>query len=372
MKLFKYHLKIILANKETLFFFFLFPLILGSLFHFAFQNLMTKSIISNVPVAYFKEGDASFVKLIKNIKVNDKKLLKPKEVKTEEEGLKLLSNGKVKGVYNLENSKVTLTVNNSGTSESVLKAILDQYNLNKTVILNIMKKRGEVDPEIIKTLFKKDDNIKRIYEKEGNPSNIMFYTIFGMISLLGSILGLESIAALKADTSNAGKRFTISPKSRFLTLIIFISGDLLFLLTSHNLSYLMFKYLYNVELNFSYLLFLLIVTLGSLVGIMCGILVGTVLRGESSKKYGILSGATMFLAFCSGMMSPSIKRIIDTKFALFNKINPLNSITNALYSLYYYGGKVHFKESIISLLLVLIVLFITSLIILRKRTYESL
>ena len=80
----------------------------------------------------------------------------------------------------------------------------------------------------------------------------------------------------------------------------------------------------------------------------------------------------MLYSFFAGMMGIPIKYRIDKNMPIINKLNPVNMITDGLYSLYYYDTYDRFIYNIISLLIYSFILISISYFILRRQKYDSI
>ena len=65
--------------------------------------------------------------------------------------------------------------------------------------------------------------------------------------------------------------------------------------------------------------------------------IGVSNKKNEGMKMSILISVTMLLSFLSGMMVLKMKYIIAENVPILAKINPVNMVTDGLYSLYYYN-----------------------------------
>ena len=79
----------------------------------------------------------------------------------------------------------------------------------------------------------------------------------------------------------------------------------------------------------------------------------------------------MLFCFLSGMMESLVTYLIATKVPILSKINPVNLITDALYSLYYYDNLYRYIENILYLGLFTVVMIALSYIFVRRK-YDSI
>lgn len=77
-------------------------------------------------------------------------------------------------------------------------------------------------------------------------------------------------------------------------------------------------------------------------------------------------------SFLSGMMYDKMKYIIATNAPILSYINPVNLVSDSLYSLYYYDTYEHFYLNIAILCSMVLLMGILSYLGLRRKTYASI
>ena len=124
-----YNVKVKLRNFGMTFWPLAFPLILGTLFFFAFGNI-NDSDFETVPVAVVKEehADQIFLTFLEEIKNGDDQLLSPEEM-TEEQAKEKLEEKKISGIYYV-GTEPALTVASNGIEESILQSVLQSYGMS--------------------------------------------------------------------------------------------------------------------------------------------------------------------------------------------------------------------------------------------------
>ena len=174
------------------------------------------------------------------------------------------------------------------------------------------------------------------------------------------------------NLSDVGKRSSIAPVKKsdlilsgLLASIIvqFVGLFILFL-------YTIFVLKINYDSNIWYIVLLAIV--GSIAGLSLGVFIASIFKVNENAKSGILIAITMFYSFLSGMMGITMKYVIDKNIPIINKLNPVNMITDGLYSLYYYNTLDRYYFNIISLVIFSIIMMILSINSLRRQKYDSI
>ena len=80
----------------------------------------------------------------------------------------------------------------------------------------------------------------------------------------------------------------------------------------------------------------------------------------------------MFFSFLAGMMGITMKYTVDKNIPILNKLNPVNMITDGLYSLYYYSTNNRYFFNILSLVIFSVIFTLFSYILLRRQRYVSI
>ena len=111
---------------------------------------------------------------------------------------------------------------------------------------------------------------------------------------------------------------------------------------------------------------------GNLAGIALGVVIASIFRVSEGAKTGITIAVTMFFSVFSGMMGVTLKYVIDKNVPIINKLNPVNMITDGLYSLYYYNTLDRYFRDIIYLIIFIIICLLISFVSLRREKYDSI
>lgn len=117
---------------------------------------------------------------------------------------------------------------------------------------------------------------------------------------------------------------------------------------------------------------LLLMAVGSYVGITFGNLIGNLFKCSENTKISILTSSSLFCSFLSGMMIVDLKYIIQENVPILGYVNPVNVITDALYALYYYPTYERFMFNIALLAVMGVILTVISIFLSRRKKYDSL
>lgn len=384
---FKYSLKILLRNKELLFWTFIFPIILGTFFSMAFSNIEKEESLNIIDIAivdsgFYQDNDI-YKKTFEYLSdKNNKDRLFNTVVTNLDNAKKLLIDNKITGYLLFGSDDVRIVVFKNGINETILKYVVDEIESQKEVSSNLIKKEimdnnGEVNYSDlinkINGLFN-DDQVKlnNISNKNLSYTMVEFYTLIAMAALYGSIIAMTATNKAIANVSNVGMRSSVAPIKKSMILLGGFLASYIVQVIGLSLLFIYTIFVLKVDYGNDFLAVVLLSLAGSLVGLSLGVTVSTLIKSSEGTKTGIIIAITMFWCYLSGMMGISTKYLFDKNLPFLNKVNPAGMITDGFYSLYYYGVGSRFEKNIISLIIFSLLLFLISLISLRRQKYDSI
>lgn len=388
---FKYSLRVLFRNKGLIFWTFIFPILLGSLFKLAFSDIENKESLSIIDIAIVENTHYKDYNIYKEIfdKLSDednKDRLFNTRYLTKKEAQEELDNNKITGYLTFDNDVVNVMVSNSGINETVLRYVTEEVISNKIMTENIVSmeissfvKEGKTDIDYDKIYMNVNNLIKENNAKLNNISNsnlsytmIEYYTLIAMTCLYAGMLSMNIINRLLPNISDEGKRIAISGISKFKLLVSSFLASYVVSLIGLLLLFIYTIFVMKVDYGNNLSKVILLSLVGSLSGLTLGMLIASVFKINENAKVGILIGISMTCSFFSGMMGITMKYIIDKNIPLLNIINPANMITDGLYSLYYYEGFSRYNFNLISLIVFSIVMIVISYFSLRRQKYDSI
>lgn len=384
---FKYSLKILLRNKELLFWTFIFPIILGTFFSMAFSNIEKEESLNIIDIAivdsgFYQDNDI-YKKTFEYLSdKNNKDRLFNTVVTNLDNAKKLLIDNKITGYLLFGSDDVRIVVFKNGINETILKYVVDEIESQKEVSSNLIKKEimdnnGEVNYSDlinkINGLFN-DDQVKlnNISNKNLSYTMVEFYTLIAMAALYGSIIAMTATNKAIANVSNVGMRSSVAPIKKSMILLGDFLASYIVQVIGLSLLFIYTIFVLKVDYGNDFLAVVLLSLAGSLAGLSLGVTVSTLIKSSEGTKTGIIIAITMFWCYLSGMMGISTKYLFDKNLPFLNKVNPAGMITDGFYSLYYYGVGSRFEKNIISLIIFSLLLFLISLISLRRQKYDSI
>ena len=207
-----YNVKVKLRNFGMTFWPLAFPLILGTLFFFAFGNI-NDADFETVPVAVVKgeQADQIFLTFLDQIKNGDDQLLSPEEM-TEEEAEEKLKEKKISGIYYV-GTEPALTVASNGIEESILQSVLQSYENTRSTLQNMKKIHPEGIMNGLKAMREQQNGVQEFSlggrTIDGNVQ--FFYALIAMGCLYGCFIGFGAAVSLQANLTALAARRCVTP-----------------------------------------------------------------------------------------------------------------------------------------------------------------
>lgn len=378
---FKYALKTLLKNKMLIFWTFAFPIILGSLFKLAFSNIENTEKFDIIDIAIVENeeynSNLAFKETFKVLsdKKNKDRLFNTSIV-SEEKAKKLLDDDKIEGYLLIENNKPQVIVADSGISETILKYVTEEItqseDIVKNVILNQKTENGEIGyyeqmyAKIQSMLQSKKLNIKDVTSKNLSYTMIEFYTLIAMTCMYGGMLGMVAINNCLPNMSEVGKRVTVSPTPKWITVLSSVLAGYITQLIGLLILFIFTIFALKVDYGKNIGLVIALTLVGALAGLTLGVADATIFTVSENSKTGIIVIVSMVGSFLSGMMGITMKYVIDKNVPIVNIVNPCNMITDGFYALYYYDTLDRFIFNIVSLFVFSIIMVIAAIFGLRR------
>lgn len=361
----------LLRERTEMFWSLLFPMILGTMFYFAFSNLATIDL-EPIPVAVVVVQENEQSEQFQTFAKETKEILKA-EIMDKKSAMQQLENGEIEGIYET-GSEHTLTVTTSTLNTSILQTLLETYKRNENMVMEIAKSH----PENLEKAFEEMSDYKSMTEKidmsGGKLDGAMpfFLALMGMACLYGCFLGMRCPMDMQANLSALGARRSVTPTHR-LKLII---ADMLATFIIHFGNILIFlcylRFVLRVDLGANMGAILLISAVGSMVGVAFGMFVSSFGKIGEGVKIAIILTASMVSSFFAGLMVPGVKDIIERHIPIMNRINPAALIADAFYSLSVYKDMERYHRNLILLLGMCVFLVGTSFFRVRRERYDSI
>lgn len=396
---FKYSLKTLFRNKMLIFWTFAFPIILGTLFNMAFQDIEKGEQLDIIDIAVVDNElfhDPSCVLFREVLDAlsdeNSETQLFQIQYVTEDKASELLSKKKITGylVFH-EITTPQVVIYQNGINETVFQSAIEEIIETNQIFQNVASQKmqefaensegvsGDYNSwyqEIYRGIVEKLEN-QNIQIQDTSSSNlsytmIEYYTLIAMTCLYGGILGMTSINQCLANMSQNGKRISVSPLSKGKLVLSSALASYITQLVGLLLLFLYTIFAIHVDYGTNLPLIVLLSLVGSFAGLSLGIFVASIFKTNENAKVGVMISFTMLGCVLAGMMGITLKYVVDKNVPILNKINPVNMITDGFYALYYYDTLDRYFFNVISLCIFTILLIGISAFCLRRQKYDSI
>ena len=342
-------------NFNILFWPCMFPLILGTLFYFAFGNI-SESDFETVQAAFVEEnpGDLVFPSFLEE--VSKEGILIHVETMTEKEALQKLEDQKISGIF-YGTEAPYLKVGKNGLAQSIMQSLLESYLNGKDTLETV----ADVHPENMKKAVAAMSDYQELVEnvsaggRTTNGNMGFFYALAAMACMYGCFIGLGSAMWLQANLSALAARQCVSPVHRLKMILTELISS--FVLHFLNVVILIVYCKYILQMEFQ----------GSM-----GILVCSIGKFSEGIKVGIMLGISMTTSVLAGLVNVQIKHAVDRALPLVNKLNPAAVISDAFYCINVYDDPVRFGNDILTLFIMCAVILAVSFVVVRRERYDSI
>lgn len=378
---FKYTVRRLLHTPAEIIWVLLFPIILGTLFHVAFSNILdSKEKFHVIPTAIVL-GDTSFSDNFKEIadelgEKGDDQLLDITYTEFDH-AKKLLRDKKVSGIITVDESAHLTISDSSGTlrmQQTILESFVKQYNVNSGAITTIATSQPE---HLQNSLLSLSENTSYLVKKNLTSGNMdfviqYFFNLIAMACLYTSFAGCQISIRTQANLSHIGARRMVSPNSRAVTLIAEFFANLLVQFGSLCLVLLYLIAVLKVDFGERIGLTICSILMSCALGISLGMFVGSISHIGENVKMGLLVGVSMLFCFLSGLMVDTVRPIIEKFCPLINRLNPAVRISDSFYSLSIYDTYERFFGNVIAIFLYTLLFLVGTFLVIRRDKYASL
>lgn len=377
-----YRLKCTIRDKQNMFWTFLFPILLATLFNMAFSNISSVERFSEIKIGivnndeYLKNTD--FTNAINAVSDSDKSSGKSNlfniTYASKEEADKLLEDSKIKG-YIYFNNGMNLVVKEKGINQTIIKSFLDDFRQTTSTVITIINQNpAAVQDGLLDSISNRTDYLKEVASSKAAPDPTVnyFYTLIAMACLYGGFCGLKEVTQLQANLSPQGARVNIAPTHKLRLFMASVAAATTVQLVN---IFVLLGYLTLVlKVSFGSKLGYVALTcvIGTITGVTFGTCVASIIKKGEGAKIAILICSTMTMSFLSGMMYDKMKYIITTSVPILGYLNPANLLTDSFYSLYYYSTNTQFFTNIALLCGFSTIFSIITYVILRRQKYASI
>ncbi|WP_031557946.1 ABC transporter permease [Lachnospira multipara] len=378
-RFFSYSLKQLVRMRWLVGWNFLFPLVLASAFYLGFGNMIKDdpNRLDTIEVAYVA-GDginSNFLSVINELSKETEdhnKILDITSFDSLDEAKDALNKNNIDGIYYQHDDTIEVIVSENGLNSTSLSQIVKSYQNYQASFEKILSEK----PEEINTLMANMESNQSFIKKHDFNTGVsqymqFFYALLAMSSLFGSWISTAIMTNLCANLSESGKRFEIAPGHKLKAIFAGILAGTILQALSNAVVICYVEYVLGLHWGAPICMVIAITILASALGISVGTLIGSIFKNQLALSMVPLA-FTMTCSFFSGLMMGGIQQIIQNFCPLLNKINPATVFTDSLYQLACYGKTSAYYEDLCIMVLMIGLCLAISVLILRRRNYDSI
>lgn len=341
------NIKMTLKDKGSLFWSFIYPILLLTLMAVAFSGLQTE----RKRIAVAVEPGHPFASVLHQL--DD--ILDIKDIGGDE-ALESLREKDIDGIYRADG---VLLVRGKGMNETILHEIGSELKKVSSVYAT-----GHFL-----------DFTEQYVERGDQEQGMLYVTLsstLGMFALYGYFAGINIVHHIQANLSPLAARLSTTPISR----VSYVSAGIVSGVTTNSLNTIAFvlylKWVWKVDYLADPGRTLLLILAASVFGISIGLFISASNRWPIKAKVPLGIAVMLLLSAASGMMGPPMRLFIENNLPWLNRYNPINMVSRTLYRLNVLGSTTEFTENVLILFVAGLVLCVASLLFMRKRQFKSL
>lgn len=394
-KLFAYHLKQIIRQREALIWGFSLPVVLLLIFSMVFRPTTKEDLSLPVSrIGLIQGQEADFPDFMANLEA--KKGVWKNQKWTEETPEK---NAKLPLVYgNFSTLKEARAAMNAGAIDAivldakagkyetrmarsyvlmVVQQVLRSYQ-TKTNMEEIAKSAVTKAPTSVPAVAQEQKvealEVNPDLRKGGVDQMLSFqFACIAYITFYAFSMGNHLLDNLHANQSPLGLREQISPLERRKSFVLHFGAYLVIYIGFTLVLYLLLRLLgTEVATKTNIWALLLLLFLGQCCGIVIGVVVAALLPEAKGVRQAIGILLPLFLGFLSGMMVSGVRTSVQAAAPLLDALNPVNMVNDGLYGLYTQGVGEIYHTAMAHLAITLVLFLGITIIALRRDRYESL
>lgn len=379
LRIFFYKIKQLIRMRWLVGWNFLFPLVLASAFYLGFGNMIKDdpNRLDTIEVAYVA-GDginSNFLSVIEGLSKETKdhgKILEVTSFDSLEAASDALNKKDIEGIYYQHDDNIEVIVTENGLISTSLSQIVKSYQNYQASFEKILSEKPEEIDTLIASINSNMSFLKK-YDFKSGVSQYMqfFYALLAMSSLFSSWVSTAMMTSLCANLSECGKRFEMAPGHKLKAIFAGILAGTLLQTLSNTVVICYVEYCLGLHWGAPIYMVIAITSLASALGISVGTLIGSIFKNELALSMVPLA-FTMTCSFFSGLMMGGIQQIIQNFCPILNKINPATVFTDSLYQLACYGKTTAYYQDLGIMVLMIAICLIISVLILRRRNYDSI
>ena len=372
LHLIKYRILQVVRDRGDMFWALAFPILLCTLMFMAFGNLSSSEDMDTISAAVVVTEENAQSESFKEFAAAADTILEVSYM-DEAEALEKLEQGDIEGFF-YTGTEHTLTVTGSSLNTSILQSLLDSYNKNEAMILEIAGSHPENLAKALESLGDYESMTKEVSVGGRTYDTVLtyFFAVIAMTCLYGCFIGVRCPIEMQANLSALGARRSVTPTHRLKLIVADMLATFIVHFTNVLILLIYMKFVLRIDFGDQIGGMVLVSLVGSMLGVAMGMFVGSIGKLSEGIKIGIMLGVSMICSFLSGLMVNKMKDIIEQHLPLLNRINPAALICDAFYCLNVYDDKSRYFRSLGLLILIGSLLMIGSFLMVRRERYDSI
>ncbi len=342
----------------------LFPILLSTFLFLAMSGLMFPE--KNDPVS-IQVDNAQVAEVFAGIENRGVKLYRMEKT---EDPKAALESGTILA-YIPDETPLRVVALRSDWKVDIVAGVLDVYQRRVDAVGAVMAADPLVDVQAVVDSMLHSDSAFLVENESAKALSVnYFYTILAMVCLGANSLGIINVYDTEARFSPMGKRLGIVPHGKLTFLLPFSVASIGFNMIFAIAAMLFQYFVLGIPIGDKISTILLLIFVGSLLGLFIGMTIGLLVRGDVNVKIGVGIGVYLTSSFLAGMMSTNVKHLVMRHAPLVAKLNPSSLITDSFNGLYYFESSAYAMGNIRMMLIECAVLLVVIVALSRRNQYE--
>ncbi|NLA88107.1 MAG: ABC transporter permease [Clostridiales bacterium] len=373
--IFKYRLKCLIGSRTEIFWTLIYPIVLAVFFSLAFSNLTNVGNFSPVEIAVVDNNafrnEPYFAQALGQVsdKSDDGRLFNV-TLTTQEDADARLNKNQIKG-YIVFDDGPRVVVRSTGIEQTILTEFMNSYVQTGSAYAAVARGTGG-QGALLRPEEKSYFTETNAYKSGADSIVVSFYALISMAAMFGGFRGKVEVENMQANLSPQGARMNLVPVNKLKIFSWSLLATILIQFVSMVLLVAFMALVLNINFGSQLIPVLVTCFFASTAGVTFGAMLASVIRAAEGVRMGLLIGISLLLSSLAGMVYPDLKYVVTQAVPALSYINPANLISDAFYSLYYYGAGPRFYLNS-GLLLAFSVLFtLVVYLATRRQKYASL
>ena len=381
--MFKYSIIKMFRSIGGLFWMFIFPLVLMTAMHFAFDSIYSyqnsidpmRTILITEGQGVYQEGFEDLIESLSEEGSEDQLFILEEADSLEDAKAKLAGEeAEIIFVVSDGDVEVYLQENHSITSAAVAGSIADTYKQRYQLIADAWEQDPAFAMELVNdarenvtyTVSEED-----VFGAEPNPYNWYFLSTLVMGILFMAMMGINMVGDLRADVSAVAMRYSVSPARKGQMVVTAFAARVIPGIVIVAIQLMVMKYVFGIYLGNDYLKLGLFVVSAVMFSISFGVICGLCFKGDVHQRGNKATSLIMISVFLSGEMISQLPGLFERYFPIFNKINPATVLNMALFKLTIGNSAEGFFTNIAEIIGLTVVFLAIGIAVLRREKYAS-